>query len=443
MGETGLDFYRDRSGGADQRRAFAAQISIANLVRKPLVIHMRDLDGSEDAVTECIDTLEQAAECDVILHCFSAAPKWAERAADNGWYCSFAGNSTYPRARGLREAAASVPEDRILVETDSPFLAPQPVRGKPNQPATWSRPPSGSRRCAESPTRSSRGSSRRTPRASSAGEPREYPRVHSRRGQRQAASERQAAAPGPELPRRLEPARRDRARGRGGARRHGAGGRRRRRGADGEAGRSGRARPRDRARRASPRRSRPLGGGRRQRRHHLGRRDEGGSRGSRPAAVEDGREPALFGRDAAPAADDRRAPLGGVLVRDGPARDRRAPAREAGDARVRLAERRGPARLRCEPGPDRRPRRVHAAPARGVGAAPHGADGPGRAPELEALVREAFAHRRKSLARSLEHAQPGRLKAVRTALESIGVPAGARAQELSPDQFEQLRRSLA
>jgi TatD DNase family protein len=135
VGETGLDFYRDRAGAAAQRRAFGAQIEIAGIVGKPVVIHMRDVDRREDAVRECFDTLERAARSDVILHCFSAAPAWAERAAANGWYCSFAGNVTYPKAEGLREAAALVPEERILVETDSPYLAPQPVRGKPNQPA--------------------------------------------------------------------------------------------------------------------------------------------------------------------------------------------------------------------------------------------------------------------------------------------------------------------
>ena len=135
VGETGLDFYRDRSNPADQRRAFAAQIEIAGVVGKPVVIHMRDLDGSEQAVTECFDALEGGARCDVILHCFSASAAWAERAAGNGWYCSFAGNATYPRSEGLREAAALVPDDLLLVETDAPFLAPQPVRGKPNSPA--------------------------------------------------------------------------------------------------------------------------------------------------------------------------------------------------------------------------------------------------------------------------------------------------------------------
>ena len=71
----------------------------------------------------------------MILHCFSAGPSWAERAAERGWYCSFAGNLTYPKSEALREAARIVPGERILTETDSPFLAPQPVRGKPNQPA--------------------------------------------------------------------------------------------------------------------------------------------------------------------------------------------------------------------------------------------------------------------------------------------------------------------
>jgi TatD DNase family protein len=135
IGETGLDFYRDRSQPDAQRRAFEAQIAIAGSVGKPLVIHLRDAQGSEQAVPEAFETLSAQASGDVILHCFSAGPRWAERAAELGWYCSFAGNVTYPKADDLREASALVPEDRILVETDSPFLAPQPVRGKPNQPA--------------------------------------------------------------------------------------------------------------------------------------------------------------------------------------------------------------------------------------------------------------------------------------------------------------------
>ncbi|HEY6637060.1 MAG TPA: TatD family hydrolase [Solirubrobacterales bacterium] len=136
IGETGLDFYRDRSEPEDQRRAFSAQISIARNAGKALVIHLRDTDGSEDAVAEAFETLdEQADGLPVILHCFSAGPAWAERAAERRWYCSFAGNLTYPKAEPIREAAALVPDDRLLVETDSPFLAPQPMRGKPNQPA--------------------------------------------------------------------------------------------------------------------------------------------------------------------------------------------------------------------------------------------------------------------------------------------------------------------
>ena len=136
VGETGLDFYRDRSDPDDQRRAFSAQIGIARRAAKPLVIHLRDPEGSEDAVSEAFDTLEREAEgVEVILHCFSAGPRWAERAAERGYYCSFAGNLTYPKSEAIREAAALVPEERLLVETDSPFLAPQSVRGKPNQPA--------------------------------------------------------------------------------------------------------------------------------------------------------------------------------------------------------------------------------------------------------------------------------------------------------------------
>ncbi|MDX6605670.1 MAG: TatD DNase family protein [Solirubrobacterales bacterium] len=136
VGETGLDFYRDRAEPDDQRRAFSAQIAIAKRTEKALVVHLRDAEGSEDAVSEAFGTLaDQGDGVTVILHCFSAGPHWAERAAERDWYCSFAGNLTYPKAEPIREAAAIVPEDRLLVETDSPFLAPQPVRGKPNQPA--------------------------------------------------------------------------------------------------------------------------------------------------------------------------------------------------------------------------------------------------------------------------------------------------------------------
>ncbi len=136
VGETGLDRYRDSAAPESQRRAFRAQIEIARDAGLPVVVHLRDRDRSTAVLEEAFSTLAAEADgVDVILHCFSAGPRWAEIAAERGWYCSFAGNLTYPKAEQLREAAAVVPDDRVLVETDSPFLAPQPVRGRPNQPA--------------------------------------------------------------------------------------------------------------------------------------------------------------------------------------------------------------------------------------------------------------------------------------------------------------------
>lgn len=138
IGETGLDYFRDRASEAEQLRAFEAQIGIARRRELPLVIHMRDSGGpgAGRAVADCFELLEAEAEgVEVILHCFSASAERAEQAATRRWYVSFAGNVTYPRSEELREAAALVPDDRLLVETDSPFLAPQPVRGEPNRPA--------------------------------------------------------------------------------------------------------------------------------------------------------------------------------------------------------------------------------------------------------------------------------------------------------------------
>jgi len=135
IGETGLDYYRDTADPDDQRRAFAAQIEIALELELPIVIHARDPEGGSEAVDEIFATLDaRAAGHPVILHCFSAPQRVAD-AAERGWYCSFAGNVTYPSARELRFAAAKVPEERILVETDAPYLSPQPLRGKRNQPA--------------------------------------------------------------------------------------------------------------------------------------------------------------------------------------------------------------------------------------------------------------------------------------------------------------------
>jgi TatD DNase family protein len=138
VGETGLDYYRERAPRAAQRRAFEAQIEIARRAGRPLVIHVRD--GAEstggEALAEVFEVLRRQAEgVAVILHCFSAPSDRVGEAAEHGWHCSFAGNLTYPSAEALRQSARLVPDELLLVETDSPFLSPQPVRGKPNQPA--------------------------------------------------------------------------------------------------------------------------------------------------------------------------------------------------------------------------------------------------------------------------------------------------------------------
>jgi TatD DNase family protein len=129
IGETGLDFYRDGAPRADQARAFAAQIALARETGKPLVVHTRAADDQ---------TLTQlAGEADgvsVVLHCFSMPDRLQECLA-RGYAISFAGNVTYKSASELARAAERVPEDRILVETDAPYLTPQPVRKERNQPA--------------------------------------------------------------------------------------------------------------------------------------------------------------------------------------------------------------------------------------------------------------------------------------------------------------------
>lgn len=138
VGETGLDYYRDRAPREAQKLAFRAQIGIAGRVAKPLVIHVRDGGQTTDgeALADTFEILRaEASGLTVVLHCFSAPPERALQAAEWGWYCSFAGNLTYPSAETLREAARVVPERLLLVETDAPFLAPQPVRGRPNEPA--------------------------------------------------------------------------------------------------------------------------------------------------------------------------------------------------------------------------------------------------------------------------------------------------------------------
>jgi TatD DNase family protein len=129
IGETGLDFYRAGAPVEDQQRAFAAQIALARETGKPLVIHSRAADS---------ETLAQlAAEADgvrVVMHCFSM-PDRLEECLQRGYAISFAGNVTYKSARDLAEAAKLVPEERLLVETDAPYLTPQIVRKQRNQPA--------------------------------------------------------------------------------------------------------------------------------------------------------------------------------------------------------------------------------------------------------------------------------------------------------------------
>ena len=139
IGETGLDYYRDRASEEDQVRAFEAQIGIARRSGLPLVVHLRDSGGpgAGRAVADAYELLATEAEgVAVILHCFSATAERAQEAVEHSWYLSFAGNSTYPGSGELREAAALVPDELLLVETDSPFLSPQPVRKeRPNRPA--------------------------------------------------------------------------------------------------------------------------------------------------------------------------------------------------------------------------------------------------------------------------------------------------------------------
>jgi len=129
IGETGLDFYRDATPPADQQRAFAAQIALARETAKPLVIHSR---------AAAAETLAQlAAEADgvsVVIHCFSM-PEHLGECLQRGYAISFAGNVTYKNARDLADAARQVPAERLLVETDAPYLTPQAVRKHRNQPA--------------------------------------------------------------------------------------------------------------------------------------------------------------------------------------------------------------------------------------------------------------------------------------------------------------------
>jgi TatD DNase family protein len=129
VGETGLDYFRDRAPRDRQAALFAAQASLAAELGKALVVHTRAAEA--DTVAALV---ELPRGVPVVLHCFSSTDLLAP-ALEHDWYVSFAGNVTYPKASDLRWAASQVPADRLLAETDSPYLAPQAVRGRPNEPA--------------------------------------------------------------------------------------------------------------------------------------------------------------------------------------------------------------------------------------------------------------------------------------------------------------------
>jgi TatD DNase family protein len=128
VGETGLDHYRRLSPPEDQERAFRTHIALSRETGKPLVVHVRD------AWEDVLRILEEDGAERVVIHCFSGDAEIARACAERGYWLSFAGNVTYPKNEHLRQAAIATPKDRLLVETDSPFLAPQPLRGRDNAP---------------------------------------------------------------------------------------------------------------------------------------------------------------------------------------------------------------------------------------------------------------------------------------------------------------------
>src|SRR5882762_5214091 len=137
-GEIGLDYYYDHSPRKTQKEVFTRQMELAAAAKLPIVIHCRPSEGSDDAWDDCLGLIrEQWAPRGLggVLHCFTGNWPQAKRALDMGFMISFAGNVTFPKAQQIRDAALEVPLDRMLIETDSPFLAPVPYRGKRNEPA--------------------------------------------------------------------------------------------------------------------------------------------------------------------------------------------------------------------------------------------------------------------------------------------------------------------
>ena len=137
-GEIGLDYYYDHSPRETQRGVFTRQMELAAAAKLPIVIHCRPSEGSDDAWEHCLGLIREhwtPQGLGGILHCFTGNWPQAKRALDMGFMISFAGNVTFPKAQQIRDAALKVPLDRILIETDSPYLAPVPHRGKRNEPA--------------------------------------------------------------------------------------------------------------------------------------------------------------------------------------------------------------------------------------------------------------------------------------------------------------------
>jgi TatD DNase family protein len=137
-GEIGLDYFYDHSPRDLQRQVFLKQMEMARAAKLPIVIHCRPSEKGEDAWDDCLQLMEQhwrSSGLGGILHCFTGSWSHAQRALDLGFMISFAGNITFPKAQSIRDAAKQVPVERILIETDSPFLAPVPNRGKRNEPA--------------------------------------------------------------------------------------------------------------------------------------------------------------------------------------------------------------------------------------------------------------------------------------------------------------------
>src|SRR6266568_1494716 len=137
-GEIGLDYYYDHSPREIQQTVFVQQMELARARKLPIVIHCRPSENSDTAWEDCLVLIEQywkPSGLGGILHCFTSTWAHAKRALDMGFMISFAGNLTFPKAKQIRDSAKQVPMERMLIETDSPFLAPMPNRGKRNEPA--------------------------------------------------------------------------------------------------------------------------------------------------------------------------------------------------------------------------------------------------------------------------------------------------------------------